>query len=146
MQDRIESLRKVMLGRHFVGNACIPDFRFRTYDTLRERRWAGQEGTRNFFCCQSTHLAQGERNLRLGRQCRVAAGENQAQLVVMNGGIGKLVGILAVGFKVFDSCCLRRIKPCRPMGKGERQETTSPRTRSLARFSETCLHHHFILS
>ncbi len=69
---------------HDVRDARIPDFALRPHQPLCHRRARDQERPRDFVGIQTTQRAQGQRDLCLGRQRRVAAGENQPKAVVGN--------------------------------------------------------------
>jgi hypothetical protein len=51
---------------------------------LRERRRRHQIGLRDLFRPQAAHLAQRQRHLRVGRQRRMAAGEDQPQPIILD--------------------------------------------------------------
>ena len=57
------------------------------HDPLRHRRLRHEEGARDLAGRQPAHGAQRERHLDLGRERRVAAGEDQLQALIWEGGV-----------------------------------------------------------
>ena len=84
-QHGVEPLGKLGPGRHFVRDARVADLGLRAHDALRDGRRRGEEGVRDLLGLQPADLAQGQRHLRVGRERRVAAGEDEAQAVVLDG-------------------------------------------------------------
>ena len=83
-QHRVEPLRELLRAGHLVGDARVADLRLRAHDALREGGRGRQEGVRDLLGLQPAHLAQRERHLRVGRERRVAAGEDEPQAVVLD--------------------------------------------------------------
>ena len=79
-----EPLGQFVRRRHLVGDAGIADFCLRAHDALRQRGSRAQECLRDGFRREAADLAQGERHLRIRRQCRMATRENEAQPVVLD--------------------------------------------------------------
>ena len=76
--------------RHLVRDPRVADLALRADEALRHRRLGDQEGAGDLRRRQAAERAQGERDPRLRRERRVAAGEDQPQAVV-----GELVGVTA---------------------------------------------------
>jgi hypothetical protein len=71
----------------------IADLSLGTHQPLGECRFGHQEGARDLRRPQSTQQSEGEGDLRVGRQRRMAAGEDQSQSVVFHGlSFGRLIG------------------------------------------------------
>src|SRR5207253_11468249 len=67
-----------------VGNARVADLVLRSHNPLRQCRRRREERARDFFCREAAHLAQREGYLRVLRERRVAASEDQAQAIVLD--------------------------------------------------------------
>jgi len=67
-----------------------------------------QEGPGNLLGGQVADLSQGERHLGIGRQGRVAAGEDQAQAVVSEQFV--LTGVLPLALEEHDQVRLRAVE------------------------------------
>ena len=74
-----------MARRHSEGDSRCPDLPLGADEPLGHRRLGHEEGAGYLVGAQSAEGAQGERDLRLGRECRVAAREDQAQPLVGDG-------------------------------------------------------------
>jgi hypothetical protein len=83
-QHRIESRRQLGRRGHLVGNARVADLGFGAHDALRQRRRGGGKGEGDLLGRQAAHLAQRQHHLRVRRQRRVAAGEDEPQPVVLD--------------------------------------------------------------
>ncbi len=81
-QDRGGAFRQQVRGWHAVRDAGIVDLALRPHESLRHRRLGHEERSRDLGGGQAGERAQGERDLRLDRECRVAAGEDQPEPVV----------------------------------------------------------------
>ncbi len=79
-----EPLRQQMLRRHAEGNARVADLPFRTDQPLRERRLRDDERARDLGRRQAAHQAEGQRDLRIGCERRMAAREDQLESLVGN--------------------------------------------------------------
>ena len=84
MEHGVEPLRQIGARRHFVGHPRVADLGFRADDALRDRRRRREERTGDLLGGQSADFAQRQRHLRIGRNCRMAAGEDQPQAVVFD--------------------------------------------------------------
>ena len=71
-----------MRGRHAIGDAGVADLALRPHEPLRHGGLGHEERPRDLGCRQAHERAQRERDLRLERERRVAAGEDEAQPVV----------------------------------------------------------------
>ena len=83
LQHRLQTLRQLVASRHFIGDVRIADLVLRPHDALGDGAGRGEEGAGDFLGSQVTDFAQGQCHLSLDRQGRVAAGEDQAQAVVL---------------------------------------------------------------
>nr|QPG01998.1 hypothetical protein WM98B_00145 [Acinetobacter nosocomialis] len=104
--------------RHFIGHARIADLALGAHDALRERGRCDEEGTCDLLGGEAAYLAQRQRHLRLGRQHRMAAGEDQPQAVILD---AVVVGLFArqVG-PVIE--VVNEIEPCPPSQAVDRLE------------------------
>ena len=82
LQYNVQPIRQLIARWHLIRNARVADLGFRANDALSHCRGRRQESVRDLFGRQTAYLAQGQRELRLGCQGRVAAREDQPQLVV----------------------------------------------------------------
>jgi hypothetical protein len=85
-QHRLEPFRKDIAGRHPVGDPGVPDLAFRPDQALGHGRLGYQEGPGDLRGPEAAQGAQRQRHLGLRRQGRVAAGEDQSQAIVRDGG------------------------------------------------------------
>ena len=84
-----------MLGRYAQRDPGVADLPLRAHETLRERRLRDEERTRDLGRLEAADEAQRQRDLRLRRERRVAAGEDQLEPLVGNDGllvVGELLG------------------------------------------------------
>jgi hypothetical protein len=70
--------------RHFVGQVLVSDACLGANDPLGDGGGLAEIGGGDLFGRQAAHFTQGERDLRIGRQYRMAAGEDQSQRVVFD--------------------------------------------------------------
>jgi len=71
-----------VVARHPVRDSGELDLALGANQTLRHGRLGDQEGAGHFAGAQPTEQPQGQRNLRLGGQGRVATGEDQPKSVI----------------------------------------------------------------
>ena len=71
-------------ARHFVGDARGADLGLGAHDALGQGGRGHQAGGGDGLGAQPADLTQGQRNARLFRQAGVAAGEDQAQAVILD--------------------------------------------------------------
>ena len=83
-QHAVEPLGQLRRLRDLIRNAGVADFCLRPHDALRERGRGAQERLRDLFGGEPADLAQRERDLRVRRERRVAAREDQTQPVVFD--------------------------------------------------------------
>ena len=93
-QDAVEALRQFLRRRHFVGNARVANLCLGAHDTLRERRRTAQERLRDLFRRESTDLPKRQRDLRIGRERRMAAREDETQPIVFDAFIVRRSGFV----------------------------------------------------
>ena len=74
---------------HGVRNAGVADLALGAHQALGHRRRRHQKRARDLVGLQAAQRAQRQRDLRLERKRRMAAGEDQAQAIV-----GDLVGVV----------------------------------------------------
>ena len=70
-----------VVGRDLVGNAREFDFVFCANEALRERRDGHEKGAGDFLGGETADGVKRERDLRLGRDGRVAAREDEAERI-----------------------------------------------------------------
>ena len=83
-QHGIQPVRELCLRRDLIRNVRVADLGLRPDDALRERGRGGEKRPRDFLRGQAAHFAQRKSHLRIGRQRRMATGEDQAQPVVFD--------------------------------------------------------------
>ncbi len=71
-----------MAARHFKRHARFRERLLRAHDALSDRGLGHQKCTRDFIHRQAAEQPKRQRDPRLGRQHRVAGGENQPQQIV----------------------------------------------------------------
>ena len=76
-----------MLRRHPQRDPGVADLALRADEPLRERRLRHEEGARDLGRLEAADEAQRQRDLRLGRERRVAAGEDQLEPLVADHGL-----------------------------------------------------------
>ena len=85
-QHRGESLRQQGLRRHPDGDAGGADLVLGAHQALRHRRFLDQKGPGDLGGGETADQTKRQRHPGLGRERRVAAGEEQSQPVVADGG------------------------------------------------------------
>jgi hypothetical protein len=83
-QHAVEPLGELAAPRHLVGNARIADLAFRPHDALRHGRGRAEVRACDLLGGHAADLAQREGDLRVGRERRVAAGEDEPQPIVLD--------------------------------------------------------------
>ena len=81
-EDAAQAVREVGVARDLVADAGAGDLRLGARDPLRHRALGDQEGARHLGRRQPAERAQRQADPRLGRERRVAGGEDQAQALV----------------------------------------------------------------
>jgi len=71
-----------VVGRDPERDSRSPDLLLRPHEPLRHRRLRHEERAGDLVRREAAEGSQGQRDLRLGRQCRVTAREDQAQPLV----------------------------------------------------------------
>ena len=91
VEDQIEHLQGALepsgqLGpsRYLIRDRLVADLRFRADDALPDGRRRHEIRARDLLGRQPAHFAQGQGDARVGLEGGVAAGEDQAQLVVFD--------------------------------------------------------------
>ena len=79
-----ESLGQRVVGRHAEGDGGVADLALGAHQALGDRRLGQEEGARDLRGGQAAEEPQGERDLRLGPERRVAHEEDEAQAVVLH--------------------------------------------------------------
>ena len=74
--------------RDLIRDPRVPDLGLGPNNPLRQGRRRREKRPGNFLGRQTADLAERQGDLRIGRQCRVTARENQAKLVVLDAFIG----------------------------------------------------------
>ena len=87
-----QTVRQKVGGRHPVRDAGVADLALGPHETLGHRRLGDEEGTGDLGRRQSCERPQCESDLRVHRQRRVTAGEDQAQPVVVDATVVAVVG------------------------------------------------------
>jgi hypothetical protein len=80
LQPRVEDLRR----RDGIGDLCIADLALSPYEPLRHRGERDEERPGDLLGREPTDRSQCESDLGLSGQRRMAAGEHQPQLVVLD--------------------------------------------------------------
>ena len=83
-EHRLQPRRQVGLARHAVGDPRVADLALGAHQPLRHRRLGHEERARDLGRAQPAEQPQRERDLRGGRERRMAAGEDQPQAVVVH--------------------------------------------------------------
>jgi hypothetical protein len=86
-----------VLRRHAQRDPRVADLPLRADEPLRERGLGHQEGARDLRRLEAADEAQRQRDLRLGRERRVAAGEDQLEPLVGDHGLLVLRELLGPG-------------------------------------------------
>ena len=90
-----QPLGQQVLRRHAQRDAGVADLPLRADEPLRERRLGDEKGARDLGRLEAADEAQRQRDLCLRRERRMAAGEDQLEPLVGNGGllvVGELLG------------------------------------------------------
>jgi hypothetical protein len=77
-----EALGEQVVRGHAKGDARLADAPLGAHEPLRKRRLGDEEGARDLTRGEAGHLAQREREARLGRQRGMAAGEDEREPLV----------------------------------------------------------------
>ena len=88
---RIETLGQDGGRRHLVGDARLLDLALCAHQPLRHGRHRDEECACDLVGREPAQGAQRERDLRIERERRMAAGEDQAQALVGDGRVGRAV-------------------------------------------------------
>ena len=83
MEDGIERAGQFVARRDLIGNAGVADLRLGADDALRDGAWSREIGVRDLLGRQAADLAQRERDLGIGGQRRMAAGEDEPKAIVL---------------------------------------------------------------
>ena len=81
-EDGAKSGRPIGVVGHAVGDSGIADFALRADQPLRHRGLRHQKRASDLGGRQPAKQPERQRDLRRQRQCRMAAGENQAEAIV----------------------------------------------------------------
>ena len=84
MQHHIESVGELGRLGHLIGQAGVADLGLGAHDALGERGSAGEEGAGDLLGGEPAHFAERQRDLRVGRERRMAAGEDEPEPVVLD--------------------------------------------------------------
>ena len=71
-------------SRHLIRNAGVADLCFGADDPLRKRRRRREKRLRDLLGRQAAHFTQRQRHLRVRRQRRMAAREDESQPIVLD--------------------------------------------------------------
>lgn len=129
-QHVIQARRQLLTRRHAVGNRGVADLLLGAHDALGDGAGRGEKGAGDFLGLQVADLAQGQRHLRIAGQCRVAAGEDQSQAIVLQPvviPVRFLGGIQLIGQQVqrgIEACT-----PTQPINGLEAPSRNQPGTR-----------------
>ena len=95
-QHRRQPVGELRLAGHPVGDAGVADLLLGPHDALRDGRLGRDVGAGDLGHLQPAEQAEGERGLGERRERRVAAGEDQSQLVVAHRSrlLLRLVGVV----------------------------------------------------
>ena len=83
MQDGIETTGKLLARGDLIRDARIANLGLRANDSLSNGAWRREVRVRDLFSCQAAHFAQRQRDLGIGRKCRVATRENEPEAIVI---------------------------------------------------------------
>jgi hypothetical protein len=109
-QDRRDPGREVGVAGHAIGDARIADLLLGPHDPLCHRRLGHEEGPCDLGRREAAEEAQAQRHLRLPRQGRVAAGEDEAEPFVAHRAL--LSGLVGRGEQ--QRLRLARVPACLP--------------------------------
>jgi hypothetical protein len=82
-----EPVGEDVVGRDAEGDAGVADLPLRAHEPLRHRRLRHEERPRDLARLEPAERAQRERDLRVDRKRGMAAGEDEAQALVGDGGV-----------------------------------------------------------
>jgi hypothetical protein len=94
MEHTVQPLGQIDPRRHSIRDLRVANLLFRTDDALGDGRGGGKKRARDFFCGQAADFTERERDPRVWRKGRMAAGEDEPEAVVLevlflgNGGLG----------------------------------------------------------
>ncbi len=97
-----EPIRQHLGRRHLVRDAGVADLPLGAHESLRHRRLLDKERPRDLAGLEAGDRAQGERDLRVRGECRVAAGEDQPQPVVRERAVRGFAARVILGELVFQ--------------------------------------------
>ena len=80
--NRVDPLGQQLIWRHRVGDTRRANLALGPNQPLRHRGSRHQEGARDFLGRKPAQRPQRQRDLRLERECRMAAGENQTKTLI----------------------------------------------------------------
>ncbi len=83
-QHALQARRQFRALRHPIGQLGIADLRLGSHDALGDGAGRRQKGPGDLLGGQIADLTQGQRHATIGRQGRMAAGEDQPQTVVFH--------------------------------------------------------------
>ena len=81
-EHRRQPRRELGAARHLEGDLRLGERPLRAHDALRDRRLGDEKGARDLVGREAAEQAQRERDLRLGREQRMARGEDEPQQIV----------------------------------------------------------------
>ena len=103
LEHRGEARREVGAARHLEGHLRVGEGPLGPDDPLGDGRRGNEEGARDLFGGQAAEQAKGQRDPGLGREHRVAGGEDQAQEIVSHVVVDR-------GVEIGDSGLLPRVE------------------------------------
>lgn len=95
MEHRVKAFRECRVGWNLVGYPMLPDGRLGPRQAFLHRFLGHEEGPGDLCCGQPAHHAQGEGDPRVDGQRRVAAGEDEPELVIVED-----VAVPCLGYRV----------------------------------------------
>ncbi len=94
-----------MVGGNAERDPCVPDLALRAREPPLHRVRRHEERARDLLRAQTAGRTQGQGDLRLERERRVATGEDQLQPLI---GEGRLLQLILHGFRDVEQARLRR--------------------------------------
>ena len=131
-QHAVQPRRQIRARRHLIRNARIANLRLRAHDALGERGRGREKGARDLLGREPADFAQRERDLRVRREGRMAAGEDEAQAIVFYAFLLGFRCDLRVGVQLVGKLGERCIEPRAPADLVDRLEAArrnEPRAR-----------------
>ena len=126
-QDPGPPVGQLVVRRHPVGDPGGRDLLAGAHEPLGHRRFGDQQRPGDLGDGEPAQGAEGERHLGLERQARVAAGEHQAQQVVVHDRGRDVVVLLGpVGLQVVQPCVCHRSHLLRASGDLAAQQVHRP--------------------